>query len=50
MLETAIIERYRQRESSVHEGLFEMYWLGSGASGRGHQGTRFSRGVEPLHK
>ena len=35
--ETAIIERYRQRESSVEEALIEMYLAGvSDAPGRGH--------------
>src|SRR4051812_39944931 len=35
--ETAIIERYRRRESSVEEALIEMYLAGRfGASGRGH--------------
>jgi putative transposase len=35
--ETAIIERYRRRESSVEEALIEMYLAGViGASGRGH--------------
>jgi hypothetical protein len=37
--ETAIIERYRRRESSVEEALIEMYLAGvSGAPGRGHHG------------
>ena len=37
--ETAIIERYRRRESSVEEALIEMYLAGGiGASGRGHHG------------
>jgi hypothetical protein len=36
---TAIIERYRRRESSVEEALIEMYLSrGIGASGRGHHG------------
>ena len=35
--ETAIIERYRRRESSVEEALIEMYLAGRlGAPGRGH--------------
>src|SRR5689334_2953914 len=37
--ETAIIERYRRRESSVEEALIEMLSSrGIGASGRGHHG------------
>src|SRR5215813_13197907 len=37
--ETAIIERYRRRESSVEEALIEMYLAGGvGAPGRGHHG------------
>src|ERR1041385_6952096 len=31
--ETAIIERYRRRESSVEEALIEMYWPGSRYAG-----------------
>src|SRR5215471_8104019 len=36
--ETAIIERYRRRESSVEEALIEMSGRGIGAPGRGHYG------------
>jgi transposase-like protein len=37
--ETAIIERYRPRESSVEEALIEMYLArGIGAPGRGYHG------------
>ena len=38
--ETAIIERYRRRESSVEEALIEMYLAGGlGAARRGHHGS-----------
>ena len=44
--ETAIIDRYRRRESSVEEALIEMYLAGVSASGGGHHrgplGTRVS--------
>jgi putative transposase len=33
LAETAIIERYRRRESSVEEALIEMYWPGSRCAG-----------------
>jgi len=36
--ETAIIERYRRRESSVEEALIEMYLAGVGSAGRRHHG------------
>ena len=45
--ETAIIERYRRRESSVEEALIEMYWREfrwpGGRHHRGLWGTRVSR-------
>src|SRR5262245_14541943 len=49
IFETAIIERYRRRESSVEEALIEMYLRRVGATGRGHHrgpvGTRVSPGT-----
>jgi transposase-like protein len=36
--ETAIIERYRRRESSVEEALIEMYLAGCRCAGSGHHG------------
>ena len=46
--ETAIIDRYRRRESSVEEALIEMY-LAGGASGGGHHRSSVGDAGEPEH-
>jgi putative transposase len=47
--ETAIIERYRRRESSVEEALIEMYLAGGvGAAGGGHHGGVVGHAGEPV--
>lgn len=45
--ETAIIERYRRRESSVEEALIEMYL--AGVSGRGHHRGAVGHASQPGH-
>ncbi len=47
--ETAIIERYRRRESSVEEALIEMC-RGLGATGGGHYGSSLGNAGIPLNR
>ena len=48
--ETAIIERYRRRESSVEEALIEMYLAGnSGQPGGRHYRSAVEHAGEPEH-
>ena len=48
--ETAIIERYRRRESSVEEALIEMYLAGRfGASSRRHLGSPVGQSGIGIH-
>lgn len=49
--ETAIIERYQRRESSVEEALIEMYLAGvSGTAGRGYyRGAVGHKGIPRYH-
>ena len=50
--ETAIIERYRRRESSVEEALIEMYLAGdsSAACGRYHRGFMGNKSISWNHQ
>src|SRR3984957_15987718 len=47
--ETAIIERYRRRESSVEEALIEMYLAGISPPGRGHHRGAVGHPCQPEH-